>query len=228
MAELNADFSRVAVMRTTAMDWQESPGAGVLRKRLELRGPVECGRVTSVVRYRPGSRFPAHGHPGGEEILVLDGVFSDETGDYPAGSYLLNPEGFTHAPRSSEGCTLFVKLRQYAGTRRRPLRLASHEQPPRAGSPPGVSMSTLYEDQGFPERVDLVRLAAEAALPPPGAGGLEVFVLDGACHDGERPLAGGDWARYPPGARPALHGTGGCSLYLKTGHLRELCASTGF
>ena len=46
---------------------------------------------------------------------MLDGVFSDEHGDWPAGSYLLNPEGFRHAPFSREGCLLFVKLRQFPG-----------------------------------------------------------------------------------------------------------------
>ena len=78
---LNTDFSTRAVADTTAMDWQPSPAEGVFRKRLELLGPAESGRVTSIVRFAPGSRFPAHGHPAGEEILVLGGVFSDETGD---------------------------------------------------------------------------------------------------------------------------------------------------
>ena len=103
MSELNADFSKRVVMRTAQMDWQASPSAGVWRKRLELAGDVEKGRVTSVVRYDAGSAFAPHDHPEGEEFLVLDGVFSDEHGDYPAGSYLLNPRGFRHAPRSAPG-----------------------------------------------------------------------------------------------------------------------------
>ncbi len=119
MAELNADLSRRVVLTTASMDWQESPSPNVLRKRLDLIGPPEAGRVTSVVQYRPDSKFPSHPHPDGEEILVLDGVFADEHGRYPAGTYLLNPEGFSHAPFSEEGCVLFVKLRQYPGTERR-------------------------------------------------------------------------------------------------------------
>ena len=80
------------------MEGQPSPSGAVLRKRLHLVGPPESGQVTSVVRYQPGATFPEHGHPEGEEILVLDGTFSDEHGDWPAGTYLLNPEGFHHAP----------------------------------------------------------------------------------------------------------------------------------
>ena len=100
------------------MDWQPSPVAGVWRKRLELAGAVEAGRVTSVVRFDPRCALPAPRPPDGEEILVLDGVFSDETGDYPAGSHFLNPDGTSHAPWSGPGCTLFVKLRQYPGAGR--------------------------------------------------------------------------------------------------------------
>src|SRR3546814_6219955 len=86
-------------MDTAAMDWQASPSPTVWRKRLDLVDG-EFSRVTSIVRYDPSSSFRAHGHPQGEEILVLDGVFSDEHGDYPAGTFLLNPAGFRH--RSEE------------------------------------------------------------------------------------------------------------------------------
>ena len=85
MQSLNTDFAERAVMRTQDMDWQASPSATVWRKRLDLLDG-EYSRVTSVVRYDPQSSFHAHGHPQGEEILVLGGVFSDEHGDYSAGS----------------------------------------------------------------------------------------------------------------------------------------------
>ena len=78
-------------MHSQEMTWQPSPGGGVERQRLHLVGEPESGQVTSLVRYAPGASFPAHNHPEGEEILVLDGIFSDENGDWPAGSLLLNP-----------------------------------------------------------------------------------------------------------------------------------------
>src|SRR5690606_22216478 len=97
------------------LDWQPSPSPLVWRKRLFHAGAAEAGVVTSIVRYDAGAGLHAHGHAEGEEILVLSGTFSDERGDFGAGSYMLNPEGFRHAPSSREGCVLFVKLRQYAG-----------------------------------------------------------------------------------------------------------------
>lgn len=72
----------------------------------------EVARATSIVRYSPGSRFSPHEHGGGEEFLVLEGVFSDEHGDDGPGTYVRNPVGSAHAPFSAAGCTILVKLRQ--------------------------------------------------------------------------------------------------------------------
>ncbi len=106
---LNMNFAERVVIEAAAQDWQPSPAAGVWRKPL-AREYREQGHATSIVRYEPGSRFNTHPHPKGEEILVLEGVFSDETGDYPAGNYLRNPPGSSHAPFSEQGCIIFVKL----------------------------------------------------------------------------------------------------------------------
>ena len=160
---------RGVVRRTADMDWQPSPVAGVWRKRLELAGAVEAGRVTSVVRFDPGARFPRHAHPDGEEILVLHGVFSDETGDYPAGSHLLNPDGTSHAPWSGPGCTLFVKLRQYPGRTRRGWRSTRRQ---RSGGPARWrirscwrSTATRRPARGAPGWSGWRRAAAGAGMP---------------------------------------------------------------
>ncbi len=224
---LNADFTRRVHLRTADMAWQPSPAAGVERKRLELSGPLESGRVTSVVRYAPGSRFASHGHPEGEEILVLEGVFEDEHGRYPAGTFLLNPEGFVHAPGSSGGCTLFVKLRQYPGVGRRHVCLDTRSQRWSRGDQPGVEQMTLYAEAGVPERIDLVRLAAGAdwRVPVPEAGA-EAFLLEGELEADGESCTVGDWLRLPGGARTRWHSAPGCLLYLKRGHLPGAASPT--
>ena len=110
---VNADFSRRVVIATDEMPWIPSPQAGVERRLLDRIGG-EVARATSLVRYAPASAFPAHDHALGEEFLVLDGVFSDEHGDYPAGTYVRNPPRSRHTPRTAPGCTILVKLRQMA------------------------------------------------------------------------------------------------------------------
>ncbi len=217
----NADFSRRAVMDTADMDWQRSPSSSVWRKRLELSGPAEAGRVTSVVRYEAGSAFPSHPHPDGEEILVLSGVFSDERGDYPAGTFLLNPEGFRHAPSSRDGCLLFVKLRQYSGLNRRQIMIDTARSAWMPGRFPGVEQILLYREDGFPERTRLVRLAPGTEIPSHDhPGGEEAYVLAGTYEDDFGAYREGSWIRYPCGSGHFVRTEDGCTLYLKSGHLR--------
>ncbi len=222
---LNADFASAVFADTAAMDWQASPSPSVFRKRLDLAGPAEAGRVTSVVRYEPDSTFPSHEHPDGEEILVLDGTFSDEHGDYPAGSYLLNPEGFSHAPRSAEGCVLFVKLRQYPGAPPGGARRQIHRDTglmPWEACATGICQKVLYKEKAHPEVMRLLRLEAGAGYGLENHGGAEVFVISGAAAAGRHgALKMGAWLRLPPGEALELSSGEGARLYLKTGHLAE-------
>src|SRR5215470_18081295 len=100
--DLNADFSRRVAVHTVRQAWVPSPMAGVERRMLDRIGD-EVARATSIVRYAPASHFSRHVHGGGEEFLVLDGVFQDEHGDYPAGAYVRNPPTSAHTPRSEAG-----------------------------------------------------------------------------------------------------------------------------
>jgi anti-sigma factor ChrR (cupin superfamily) len=219
---LNDDFSALAVVHTAAVDWQPSPSPSVWRKRLDLAGPVEAGRVTSVVRYDANSRFHEHPHPDGEEIFVLDGVFSDEHGDYPAGTFLLNPEGFVHAPFSREGCVLFVKLRQYPGTDRRHIVVDTASAPWLETPMPGAAYQELYGEPGHPERIVHVRMAPGTTGPEHDhPAGEEVFVLEGGCRDEFGSYETGTWVRYPPGSRHRVTTDQGCRLYVKFGHLDD-------
>ena len=173
-----------------------------------------------MVRYDAGSRFHEHPHPDGEEILVLDGVFSDEHGDYPAGSFLLNPEGFVHAPFSREGCVLFVKLRQYPGKDRHHVVVDMTTAPWREGSSPGIDVQELYGDPGYPEHIAHVRIApGTAGADHAHPAGEEIFVLEGGYRDEFGDYDTGSWVRYPPGSRHGVTTDQGCRLYVKTGHL---------
>jgi anti-sigma factor ChrR (cupin superfamily) len=220
---LNSDFSKAVVVRTAAMEWQPSPAAGVWRKRLELLGAAESGRVTSIVRYGPGSEFPPHEHPDGEEILVLEGTFADEHDNYPAGTYLLNPDGFRHAPRSEQGCVLLVKLRQYPGSGRGHRVVDSNTAAWQQSDPPGREVLSLYDEPGHPESIRLVRLAPGTRVPAHAhPGGEEVYVISGSLADADGIYEQGTWLRFPDGSRHQPFSDEGCTLYVKTGHLRDL------
>lgn len=214
---IHADLTIRAVNFADEARWVPSPMAGVERRMLERDGD-EVARATSVVRYRPGSRFPRHAHALGEEFLVLEGTFADELGEYPAGTYVRNPPGSGHAPWSEDGCVLFVKLRQFHPNDLERVTIDTRSAEWFPGISRGIAVLPLH---GFgTERVSLVRWAPRTRFfPHEHPGGEEIFVLDGAIEDDEGRYATGSWLRNPPGSRHAPFSLEGCLLYVKIGHL---------
>jgi anti-sigma factor ChrR (cupin superfamily) len=216
--EINGDLAIRVAVDTAAMEWTPSPSRTVWRKRVHLVGPAEAGQVTSIVRYAPSSSFHSHAHPDGEEILVLDGVFSDEHGDWPAGTYLLNPEGFRHAPFSRDGCTLLVKLRQYPGRTRMHVVLRTDTLPWQPTKRSGVTERPLYAQAGFTDTMRLERWERGAALGRFYYGtGAELFVLSGAFADETGRFGTGAWLRLPPGSALEAAALDDCVVYIKEG-----------
>ena len=161
--KINADLSLPVHVDTTALDWVPSPSPGVDRRMLDRDGD-EVARATSVVRYAPGSEFPTHTHGGGEEFLVLDGVFSDEHGDFPAGTYVRNPVGSSHAPRTGPGCTILVKLRQMDPADQTQVTVDTNGGDWVEGDVPGLFRMPLHEFGT--ERVWLTKMGAGCAARP--------------------------------------------------------------
>lgn len=212
-----------ALADTARMEWTPSPSGSVWRKRVHLVGPPESGQVTSVVRYEPRSKFPAHDHPEGEEILVLQGVFSDEHGDWPAGTFLLNPEGFRHAPFSEPGCVLFVKLRQFPGRERRHIVVDTRKLAWEPTPISAVACKSLYQQAGFSDLIRLERWAPQANLGTVFyEQGAELFVLEGGFVDEAGAYSAGCWLRLPAGSGHHPRSANGCTLYLKRSGLPYL------
>jgi len=196
--DLNADLHQRAVLDSKALAWSPSPMAGVERRLLDRRGE-EVARATSIVRYAPGSHFARHSHGGGEEILVLEGTFSDEHGSYPAGTYLRNPPGSSHAPFSEEGCTILVKLQQMHAADQQQLVIDTHNRTWLPGLVRGLEVLPLHAFGS--EHVALVRWAPGTVFQPHGhPGGEEILVLDGVFQDEHGTYPAGCWLRNPPGS----------------------------
>lgn len=213
---LNMDFSEKVMIDTNTRDWVESPMAGVWRKPL-AREDAERGHATSIVRYEAGARFRAHDHPGGEEILVLEGVFSDETGDYGAGTYFRNPVGFRHAPFSDPGCVLLVKLHQFQPDDTAHVVVDTH----RAPFGPGIgNLEVLPLHEFGTEQVALVRWpAGEIFQPHRHVGGEEIFVISGELKDEHGSYPSGTWLRSPHGSEHLPYVEEDTLIWVKVGHL---------
>ena len=216
---LNADFSQRATVTPDDWEWSAAPIAGVERMMLDRIGD-EVARATSIVRYAPDSGFPAHVHGGGEEILVLEGEFADEHGNYPAGTYIRNPIGSRHTPSvGPAGATIFVKLHQFDSGDTRQFAIDTTVGMWGASKADDVDVLPLHEFGS--ETVALVRFGANAAYPRHvHDGGEEIFVIEGMIHDEHGEYPKGSWIRSPDGSPHEVRaGPEGARLYVKTGHL---------
>jgi anti-sigma factor ChrR (cupin superfamily) len=217
---IRADFSERAVAHTDAMEWVDSPASGVERKMLDRVGD-EVARATSLVRYAPRSSFPPHEHGGGEEFLVLEGVFSDERGDYPAGTYVRNPIGSRHAPSSEPGCTILVKLRQMHDPDEPRTVVATRGARWTESDTGSVARLELFAHGETGERVCVERWTPGVDLGATRCeGGAEYFVLEGGFGDEEGEYRRGSWLRLPAGAtHHPVADAEGCTVWIKRGHL---------
>lgn len=216
MENLNLDFSKQVVIDSAEQEWLASPLLGVSRKPLAREGR-ESGHATSIVRYEPGSSFKAHCHPLGEEIFVLEGIFSDEFGDYPAGSYIRNPPGSSHAPFSREGCVIFVKLQQFDENDLEEVRINTDNTPWLPGQG-GLQVMPLHQFQG--SSTALVKWpAGERFQPHRHYGGEEILVLSGEFIDEHGRYPKGTWIRSPHLSEHFPYVDEETVILVKVGHL---------
>ena len=218
--ELNADFSKRVSMHASDIPWKASPMPGVDRRMLDRLGD-EVARATTIVRYAPDSQFSSHVHTGGEEFLVLDGVFSDEHGDFPEGSYIRNPPESSHTPGSAPGTTIFVKLWQFDMTDRTHIRIDTNKaryvpDPHRTG----VSVLPLFHDAHEDVSMEQWEAGANVILDAPN--GAEILVVNGGFDlDGET-FRKQSWLRMPKGDQADVRaGPEGAKVWIKRDHLAE-------
>jgi anti-sigma factor ChrR (cupin superfamily) len=212
--ELNADFTKRAVVHGAAIPWQASPIPGVERRMLDRLGD-EVARATTIVRYAPHSQFSPHTHGGGEEFLVLEGVFQDEYGDYPVGTYVRNPPTSRHTPGSTSGCVILVKLWQFDPDDRTQVTIDTIQQqyiPDMTRQ--GVSRLPLFAN--VHEMVQLERWQANTAIDLLAPEGLEIFVIQGGFRESGEVFQPYSWLRLPPESQLlAQSSPEGCQVWLK-------------
>jgi quercetin dioxygenase-like cupin family protein len=214
--QFNEQLSAFAMVDSVDAKWVASPVKGVLRLLLERDGGEKTTRATSLVAYQPNSQFSPHAHPRGEEFLVLSGMFSDEHGDYAAGSYVRNPPGSSHQPFSREGCLIFVKLQQFD------LQDDLHVVDTHIVDITGVEGSYGREQVLFDgyEQVSFLNVDQPTSLPSDYIEkGVELLVLSGSIVLDDVECGVGAWARLPPLGSRQVVVNAGAQLWVKVGHL---------
>lgn len=215
--QIHTDLSKRVIVNSNELPWVDSPLPGVQRRMLERDGE-EVARATTIVRYTPDSYFDAHTHVGGEEYLVLDGVFSDEMGDFHQGMYVRNPVGSNHKPYTKDGTTIFVKLQQFDPDDQEYVRIDTNHAEWLPEQVEGLQVMPLHEYGN--EQVALVKWEAGTRYNRHvHAQGEEIFVLSGTFADEFGTYPQGTWIRSPAGSEHTPYSEKGCVIYVKTGHL---------
>ncbi len=219
--KIAADFSKRVVVHSESLDWLASPMKGVERRPLDRVG-AEVARATTIVRYAPGSAFSPHVHTGGEEFIVLEGVFQDEHGDFPTGSYIRNPPESSHTPRSQEGCIILVKLWQFQPEDRTHVRLQTGKMARvKLINHTGVEITPLYKDHI--EEVSMLYLQPNASIELDTPQGAEILIIEGELQEQQDALVKRSWVRMPTESRVnGTAGNQGATVWLKTGHLTDV------
>ncbi|CAF1104388.1 unnamed protein product [Adineta ricciae] len=235
--QLRSDLSIPHVVDSNLIPYVDSPTQGVYRRMLDRTGD-EVARATTIVKYSPFARFPRHTHGGGEEFVILEGVFSDDlSGDHGPMSYCRHGIGTTHEPWTGEqGAVLLVKLRQMNDRTETPITIIDTEssQEWKNVDEEKRQRLELFSNANTGEHVWMERWEAgfNSQQWTVGEGGEEIFVLKGDMsfsnadgsedENNKHNCTQGFWIRRPvewAGKTFYVKSEHGCQLFIKTGHL---------
>ncbi len=221
MNSLNQNYQERVVIDTLNEKWHHSPSSGVKRIYLERDNFSEYAKASSIVEYNPQSSFQSHTHESGEEFLVLNGIFSDENGDYPEGSYVRNPHGSFHSPYSKMGCKILVKLRQFDRNDKQRVVIRKNDYKWLPGICQGITVMPLHSHKS--EHSALVRWEPHTKFSQHSHwGGEEIYVLDGTLYDEFGVYKTGTWIRSPHmSSHIPYTSDDGALIFVKTGHIHE-------
>ena len=216
---LNQNFSQKVVIQTSDAESIKSPCDGVTRTLLERDDYSEYAVSTTLVQFEPNASFDEHTHDYGEELLVLEGIFSDEHGNYPAGTYIRNPHGTSHSPFSKDGCKLLVKLRQFNKMDTRKLIIDTNKEKWLPGLVDGLFVMPLhnfeYENTALVKWDPCTKFNFHQHY-----GGEEIFVIDGTFYDEFGNYPKHTWIRSPHMSKhQPFTKDDGALIFVKTGHL---------
>lgn len=219
--QLNHCLDRAASVDSAAAQWIASPAAGVVRILLERDGGEKTTRATSLVAYEPNSQFASHSHPKGEEFVVLAGTFSDENGDYPAGTYVRNPPGSSHSPFSRDGCLIFVKLQHFLESDSQRV-VDNIDIDFTSNKVKDEHWQTLFDDaEHGNDVVNVYQAKKETSLPSSlMEQGVEILVLTGEISMALKQYKVGHWLRLPPNTNEKIKVTANTLLWIKTNYLK--------
>jgi quercetin dioxygenase-like cupin family protein len=107
-----AEAGLTTLVRSAEKEWQPlaEPGISGISIKLLLFDEATRRAPTFLLKFAAGATYPAHHHPGGEEIFVIEGDLKLGKDHLRAGDYLYTAPGGTHAVWSQNGCVALLKV----------------------------------------------------------------------------------------------------------------------
>jgi len=212
MVNFNLDISKKVVIDTTNKTNKSLSKNGITKVILE--GELENSEQTSsIIEYSPNTQLQIWSHPFGEEIFVLEGIFSNKNGDYPAGTYIRNSSMISDKSFSKKGCKIFIKSNQTNSIDNTQIVIDTNISKWLKGYG-NLEVIPLYENTA------LVKWPkSEKFVQHSHYGGEEIFVLKGEFIDEHGRYPKGTWLRSPHLSTHFPFVEEETIIFVKTGHL---------
>ncbi len=220
--EINADCTKLVILRPDEMVWESANQTGVSRVILERVNDNNLGRETSLVRLAPNIKLEPEILNARMEIFVVEGTLSDGHGEYGAQTFIMNPPGSTYSAASRDDCVLYVKrLNGFDGDDER-VTLDTHAA---EWTPFGHRVAEVihfYKDDKRDVTARVGKVFPNAQIMEyDHPGGEEVLILEGVFKDQFGVGIPGTWLRYPIGLAHAPYtGDEGALIYIRDGDVR--------
>ena len=205
---INTDYDTAIAIEESTLAWQKDDELKVLKKIFSKDGDKE----TALIQIDKDSEYLKSTKINSVEVFVLEGVYTNEYGDFESGTYLKFTKEQESKIKTSSSCEVFKKI-NYEQIRDEDV---------------VVKMSESYWSQGqgnlrvmgLSENTALVLWPQnERFIEHSHWGGEEIFVLKGTFIDEHGRYSVGTWLRNPHLSKHYPYVEDETIILVKTGHM---------
>lgn len=204
---MNSDYDKRALIDTNGLVWEKTEHQGVFKKTLALNMKEE----TALIKLEGNTSLNSSSQLNSAEIFVLDGIYINEFGEFPQGTYLHLPKEDEAFVRTTSGCIIFRKTNQSKDEQQVIINTSNSEWLPGQGNLEVLPLHTQTALVKWPKN--------ERFIPHKHWGGEEIFVLKGTFMDEHGEYPHGSWIRSPHLSEHYPYVDEETIIFVKTGHL---------
>lgn len=204
---MNSDYEKKVFIDTNDLSWENQEQRGVYKKILSCKESEE----TSLIKFEPDTTLNSKGKINSVEIFVLEGVYTNQFGDFEKGTYMYLPQEDEGKVQSKTGCVIFRKTNHFDDAQDIIVDTTSTQWQPGQGNLQVMPLGSQGALVKWPKD--------ERFVPHRHWGGEEIFVLDGIFMDEHGKYPKGSWVRSPHMSEHYPFVEEETIIFVKTGHL---------